>query len=121
LTHLNKRERLFAMLIKEIQVEIDVLHRQGKGIREIARETGMARNTVRAVLRSQHSGRYGPREQRPTKLDQYQGYLRDRLDQAGAVRLSATVLLREIRARGYDGGITQLKEFLASDPPTTAS
>ncbi|MGZ3517544.1 MAG: helix-turn-helix domain-containing protein, partial [Vulcanimicrobiaceae bacterium] len=35
------------MLIKEIQVEVEVLHRQGKGIREIARETGIARNTVR--------------------------------------------------------------------------
>ena len=34
------------MLNKELQVEIQVLHRQGKGIREIARETGIARNTA---------------------------------------------------------------------------
>jgi transposase len=31
------------MLSKEIQVEVDVLHRQGKGIRAIERETGLAR------------------------------------------------------------------------------
>lgn len=105
------------MLIKEIQVEVEVLHRQGKGIREIARETGIARNTVRAVLRGQHDSRYGPREPRPTKLDQHKDYLRDRLERAGTVRLNATVLLREIRAQGYDGGITQLKEFLASIRP----
>jgi transposase len=57
---------MFAMLTKELQVEIDVLHRQGKGIREIARDAGVSRNTVRAVLRGEHDGRYGPREPRPS-------------------------------------------------------
>ena len=35
---------MFAMLTKELQVEIDVLHRQGKGkgIREIARDAGVS-------------------------------------------------------------------------------
>lgn len=106
------------MLNKEFQVEIDVLHRQGKGIREIARETGIARNTVRAILRGEHRSGYGPREPRATKLDPYTSYLRDRLERAGKVQLHATVLLREIRAQGYDGGITQLKEYLRSIRPT---
>ncbi|MGZ3518885.1 MAG: IS21 family transposase [Vulcanimicrobiaceae bacterium] len=106
------------MLNKELQVEIDVLHRQGKGIREIAREMGIARNTVRAILRGEHRGRYASREPRPTKLDPYAGYLRERLERAGKVQLHATVLLREIRALGYDGGITQLKEYLRSVRPT---
>lgn len=105
------------MLTKEIQVEVEVLHRQGKGIREIARETGLARNTVRAVLRGRHDGEYGPRQPRPTKLDEHKAYLRDRVERAAPIWLSATVLLREIRAWGYDGGITQLKEFLASIRP----
>lgn len=98
-------------------MEIDVLHRQGKGIREIARETGIARNTVRAILRGEHRQCYGPREPRPTKLDPYSAYLRDRVERAGKVQLHATVLLREIRAFGYDGGITQLKDFLRSIRP----
>jgi transposase len=105
------------MLIKEIQVEIHVLQRQGKSIREIARATGLARNTVRAVLRGEHDGRYGPRRPRPTKLDAYKGQLRARLQAAGSVRIPATVLLREIRAAGYDGGVTQLKEYLRSLRP----
>lgn len=105
------------MLNKELQVEIDVLHRQGKGIREIAREMGIARNTVRAILRGEHRPQYGPRESRPTKLNPYADYLRDRLARAGKVPLHATVLLREIRAQGYDGGITQLKEYLRSIRP----
>lgn len=99
-------------------MEIEVLHRQGKGIREIARETGIARNTVRAILRGEHQGRYGPREPRPTKLDPYKAHLHDRLERAGDIELHATVLLREIQARGYAGGITQLKEYLRSVRPT---
>jgi len=33
----------------EMALEIRVLHRHGKSIREIARETGVARNTVAAL------------------------------------------------------------------------
>ena len=105
------------MLTKELQVEIDVLHRQGKGIREIAREMGVARNTVRSALRGERDEGYGPRAPRPTKLDHHKAYLRDRVERAGPVVLAATVLLREIRAQGYAGGITQLKEFLTSIRP----
>jgi len=93
-------------------VEIQVLHRQGKGIREIERETGHSRNTIRAVLRGRSDGQYGPRQPRPTKINEFKDYLRDRVTAAGKIWLPATVLLREIRAQGYEGGITQLKEFL---------
>jgi transposase len=105
------------MLQKEIQVEIDVLHRQGKTIRAIERETGHSRNTIRAILRGQCDGQYGPRKPRPTKVDNYKQYLQDRLQGAGKVWLPATVLLREIRAQGYEGGITQLKEYLREIRP----
>jgi len=108
---------MFAMLKMEIQVEIEVLHRQGKGIRAIARATGLSRNSVRAVLRGEHDGRYGPRVPRPTKLDDFKAILQARIEAAGPIRLPATVLLREIRAAGYAGGITQLKEFVRSIQP----
>jgi len=42
-------------------MEIRVLHRHGKGIREIARATGVARNTVRRYLRDEEAARYKPR------------------------------------------------------------
>jgi transposase len=108
------------MLIKEIQVEIEVLHRQGKGVRAIARETGVARNSVRAVLRGLHDGRYGPRLTRPTKLDPYKEYLQRRLKAAGKIRLPATALMREIRALGYAGGYTQLTDYLRTIRPVAA-
>lgn len=98
-------------------MEIEVLHRQGRGVRQIARDLGISRNTVRAVLRGEHGAHYGPREPRPTKLDPYKPYLHDRLEQAGKIELHATVLLREIRTHGYDGGITQLKEYLRAIRP----
>jgi predicted transcriptional regulator len=41
------------MVGAEVALEIGVLHRHGKGIREIARETGSSRNTVRRYLRDE--------------------------------------------------------------------
>lgn len=99
-------------------MEIQVLQRQGKSIREIERETGHSRNTIRAILRGRSDGRYGPRLPRPVKLDDFKEYLCDRIMAAGKIWLPATVLLREIRAQGYEGGITQLKEFLREVRPT---
>jgi transposase len=58
----------------EMVVEIRVLARQGKAIKQIARETGLSRNTVRKYLRTEASPAYGPRAPRPTKLDPYKGY-----------------------------------------------
>jgi transposase len=100
------------MLTQENQVEIRVLARQGMGIRAIARELGVARNTVRGVLRGQAPQRYGPRRPRATKLDAFKTYVSERVQAAGAVRLPAPVLLREIREQGYAGSLTQLKAYL---------
>ena len=41
------------MVGEEAALEIRVLHRHGKGIREIARATGLSRNTVRRYLRDE--------------------------------------------------------------------
>lgn len=105
------------MFAKELQVEIQVLARQGKGIREIARLLKCSRKAVRRVLRGQAKGRYGPRSPRPKKLDPYLEYVSARLEHAKPERLAASVLLREVRERGYAGGYTQLKALVASLRP----
>jgi transposase len=92
------------MLTQENQVEIWVLARQGMGIRAIARQMGVSRNTVRRELREPAPRQYGPRRKRVTKLDRFESYAKQRVQAAGAVRLPAPVLLREIRERGYMGG-----------------
>ncbi len=98
-------------------MEIKVLARQGKGIREIARMLGCSRKTVRRVLRGAAKDRYGPRPAKAKKLDPYVEYLRDRIEHAKPNRLAATVLLREIRERGYTGGYSQLTALVTSLRP----
>lgn len=100
------------MLTQEQAVEIKVLERQGRSIRQIMRETGLSRNTVRKYLRSGVKAQYGPREARPCKLDPFKSYLLERIDQARPDWIPATVLMREIQAAGYAGGISQLKAYI---------
>lgn len=95
-------------------MEIRVLKGQGWSIRAIARETGLSRVTVRRYLEDPaEAARYGPREPRATKLGPYKPYLQERVEAARPGWIPAVVLLREIRERGYAGGISQLKAYLA--------
>lgn len=87
--------------------------RRGEGVREIARQLGCSRNTVRRYLRDEDARRYGPRAPRVCKLDPYRAYVLERVEQARPRWIPATVLLRELVERGYTGGISQLKAFLA--------
>jgi len=56
---------------------------------------------------------------RPTLIGPYEPYLRERV--AAWPELSGVRLLREVRERGYAGGVTQLNDFLrAVRPPVVA-
>jgi transposase len=90
--------------------EIQELRRQGNTISHISALTGTNRRTVRKYLASPGQPTYGPRSPRPTKLDAHRAYVDQRL-QEGA--WNAVVLLRELRARGYTGGYTLVKEYLS--------
>lgn len=90
-------------------MEIRVLARQGRSIKAIARELGLSRNTVRKYLRKHARASYKPRAGRPTKLEPHKVDLAERIEAARSHGIPATVLLRELQSRGYDGGITRLK------------
>lgn len=105
----------------EAAMEIRVLHRHGKGIREIARETGASRNTVRRYLRDESAARYKRRPPRRTKLDPFKDYVIERLTAAAPERIPASVLLRELQERGYSGGYTMLKALVATLKPKEAA
>ena len=95
------------MLSKEQHVEISVLIRQGLSVRAIARQMRCSRNTVRRHLKLQAVRQplvYGPRAERISKLVPFQVYLLQRIEAARPHWIPATVLLREIRERGYQGG-----------------
>jgi transposase len=104
----------------EAALEIRVLRRHGKGIREIAREMGSSRNTVRRYLRDESAARYKPRPPRATKLDPFKDYVGERLTSAAPERIPASVLLRELRERGYTGGYTMLKGLVVALKPKEA-
>lgn len=99
-------------------MDIRSLHRRGMSIRAISRELKMSRKTVRKYLRDPDLAPvYRTRAPRPSKLDPFKGYLRKRIAEAAPRRLNATVYLREIRKKGYDGGITILKSWLREQYP----
>jgi transposase len=104
------------MLVAEEAVEIRVLRRQGKSIREIARILDVSRNTVRRYLRIEGLPR-NERAARSSKLDPYQHYIDQRVKAAAPDWIPATVLLREVRALGYPGGYSILKDHLATLRP----
>ena len=93
-------------------MEIKVLARRGVAIRDIARQLGVSKNTVKRYVRNREAVRYAPREGRPTKLDPFKDFLLGRIEAARPRWIPAAVLIREIKALGYCGGITQLKAFL---------
>ncbi len=93
-------------------MEIKVMSRRGMSIREMARQLGCSRNTVRRYLREDGAAVYGPRSPRATKLDPFKSYLLQRIESARPHWIPAVVLLREIAQQGYTGGLTQLKQFI---------
>lgn len=101
-------------------MEIRVMARRGIGVRQIARELGCSRNTVKRYLRDMQASRYGPRQPRSTKLDRFKDYLRERIEAAKPHWIPAVVLLREIRDLGYAGGLTQVKMFINPFKPVEA-
>ena len=104
------------MLVAEEAVEIRVLRRQGKSIREIARTLEVSRNTVWRYLRSEGLPRY-QRKARASKLDGYKHYIEEQVRATAPDWIPATVLLRELKALGYESGYSILKDHLATLRP----
>ena len=89
-------------------MDIRTLHREGHSIKEIARQTGRSRNTVRRVLREAGPSAFHKPE-RSSCLDNFKVYLRERFETSG---LSAVRLLPEIQAMGYTGSLCTLRRYL---------
>ncbi|RWA52272.1 transposase [Cupriavidus sp. UYMSc13B] len=97
-------------------MEVQILRRQGCSLREIATETGMAVNTVRKYLMGGAPQRK-PREPIAGKLEPFKTYLQSRVEAARPDWIPATVLLREIRERGYTGKLRIVQEYLQTLKP----
>ena len=94
------------MLGVETRFMIKELYRKGLSISEIARQTGHDRKTVRKAINGELIVKRKPAPTpRPRKLDAYTDYLQQRM---GEGVYNARKLYREIQARGYTGGVTQV-------------
>ncbi len=98
------------MLAVETRFMIKDMHRQGLSISEIARQTGRDRKTVRKAVQGELLAVRKPSQStRERKLDPYVAYLQQRM---GEGVYNARKLYREIQARGYLGGLTQVILYL---------
>jgi transposase len=96
---------------------------QGTSKSALARRLGVSRDTIHRWIRDGDLDRdldatavaYGPRPPVATKLTPYRAIIEARI--AAYPQLSAVRLLEEIRAAGYTGGYTQLKECLRAIRP----
>jgi transposase len=91
-----------------------LFHREGVAKVAIARRLGIGRNTVDRLLARHEPPRYRRTPQR-SQLDPFTGRIAELLAADPTVR--ATVIRERLRAEGYRGGITILKEHLAKVRP----
>src|ERR1700677_1778055 len=112
-----------AMYSRETRVLLRHYLEQGVGKTELARRFGVSRRTVYHWIETEQLDRdlddaavtYAPRPPVTRKLDPYRGIIQERL--RTYPRLTAERIYEEIRAAGYDGGYTQIKEYVRQIRP----
>ena len=104
------------MLNKEGLVLLRHYIQEGLSKTAVAQKLGISRRTVQRYTSSDKQDLiYGPRPPRPSKLDLFKAYLQGRLEDYP--ELSGVRLLAEVRALGYQGGYTTLKDHLRTVRP----
>jgi transposase len=110
----SERVEQSALVVRTQQryAAVQELLAQGKGVKPIMRELGLAKETVRRFARaaSVEDLLAKARDGRPSVLDEFKPYLHERFN-AGLTNASA--LFREIRERGYRGSRGTLAGYLA--------
>lgn len=105
------------MLDSEEYMQVKILFKQGKSIREISRIMKISRNTVRRYLKAEQKPSYKMRAKKVSKLELFYDYLQERVKAAKPAWIPATVLFREIKEQGYKGGLRILNTYLSTLKP----
>lgn len=83
---------------------------KGKSAYAIGKELGIAENTAKKYMAQAETEHRLKGRKKGSKLDPYKDYINDLLGQG---IYNCVVLHERLEARGYDGGITILKEYVA--------
>jgi transposase len=98
------------MLSTDQFMDVALLYREGRSLREIAALTGHSRNTIRRVVREKAPSAFHT-PPRPSRLDPFKDYLRGRFLEHG---LSAVRLFAEVRSMGFTGSEVIVRRFIRS-------
>jgi transposase len=101
--------------IRKIRLSV---HRDGKSIRETAKDLRLARDTVRKAVRSEQTGFEYKRQVQPRpKLGPFVEALDGRLAEDQKLpkrrRRTAQVLYEELQGEGYEGGYDSVRRYVA--------
>jgi transposase len=97
------------MMTVEEWTTIRYLQAQGKSIRAISKELGLARNTVRAALRREEKPQYQRPKRANPKLVPFAAAIEEMVFEQGFI---GSRILRELETRGYEGGSTAVYSYL---------
>ncbi len=107
---------LFTMALSmEQRVMIEYLKQQGRSIRQIARELGVNRQTVRRYLENPEKEKYCRRTPYGSQLDAYVDYVTGRLREYPD--MSAEKLYREVRDKGFRGSYRAVAYYVSRVRP----
>jgi transposase len=103
------------MIRPEVRDRVRKLHHKGVGIKKIARNLRISRNSVRDILREPEKPA-GERNSTssPSLLDPYRSQIQELLERAEREKWKLTTkrILKEIRKRGYGGGRTLVDDYV---------
>ena len=90
---------------------------KGKKIREIARDTGHSRNTIRKYVRDGHipESESKEREKRGSKLDPFKETIDRWMKEDGLFNCQA--MFMRLKEKGYTGGATIIKDYVQGKRP----
>ena len=100
-----------AVRTRQRHEQVQALRAQGKGIKPIMRETGLAKETVRRFYRAATADELLAkiRDGRPSLLDDHKPYLHQRWNEGCT---NVRQLHTELKERGYKGGYGTIRDYM---------
>lgn len=91
---------------------------KGKSAGEISREIGVSENAARKYMHQPAKPHGLKGRNKPSKLDPYKPYLQELMNQG---IFNCVVLMERIRAKGYNGSMAILKDYVQPFRPAKAA